>query len=468
MKKLINLLALSTFCVAQSFLFGSCQEDDTCLAKHDEQVLMEETQKVSPNSDAVTAHDAAMVAIKKLDRDFPKGRSASNYSVSTVADENGNVALYIVNFENNGGFVVVSAKREVNPVLAWNTTGHYDNTENNGVKLWQDNAVKAIQYAEDQDESVKQYNKHVWASMTNEQSQVGIMPVAQSASDEWTTAQQILREKLMEWKNDGVDCYALKYWEPGLQHYGPEKTYYKFNWEDCAYVTQRDSLVTRKTEFIKTKWNQIDGFNKYCPVINGQKAVAGCVPVASAQLMYHYKFPSEYDWDNMALNYATDASAFLIADLGKGMKAEYGLSNDDGTGVNLENCMNYLKKLGYSCREEKSLDQSVVDKIEQNMLKNKPVLLCLESDDGHLIVVGGVSIHMNYVTDEIWSFSTATKYEIVASELTYTAKHVYFFLNWGWGGTNDGFYMLNNITAKYSGEMVTWKASDAIFVEPNN
>lgn len=253
---------------------------------------MEEIQKVSPDGDAVTAHDAATVALKKLDRGSLKGRAASNYTISTVEDENGETALYIVNFENNGGFVVVSAKREVEPVLAWNTTGQYVCTEDNGVKIWQDNAVKAIQYAEDQEDSVKQFNKHVWASMTNEQSQVGIMPMAQNASDEWTTAQQILREKLMEWKNDGVDCYALKYWEPRLQHYGPEKTYYKFNWEDCAFVTLRDSLVTRKTEFIKTKWYQTGGFNKYCPEINGEKAVAGCVPVAAGQLMYHYKFPS--------------------------------------------------------------------------------------------------------------------------------------------------------------------------------
>ena len=467
MKNLINILAMSTFCVAQSFLFGSCQEDDTYLANQDEQVLMEEIQKVSPNSDAVTAHDAAMVALKKLDRGSQKGRSASNYSVSTVADENGNVALYIVNFENNGGFVVVSANREVEPVLAWNTTGQYDNTENNGVKLWQDYAVKAIQYAEDQEDSVKLVNKRIWASMTNENAQedITITPKSRASSDEWTTAQQILIEKLMEWKNDGVDCYALKYWEPRLQHYGPEKTYYKFNWEDCAYVTQRDSLVTRKTEFIKTKWYQAGGFNKYCPEINGQKAVAGCVPVACGQLMYHYRFPSQYDWDNMALNYATDASAFLLADLGNGMNAKYGLKK---TGASIENCMKYLKKLGYSCRDEKNLSNSVCDKIEQSMLAQKPILLQLESDGLHLIVVGGVHINETYVTDDIWSFSTATKYGIVASERTYTAKLVYFFLNWGWGGTNDGFYKLNNITTNESGKTETWKASHAIFVEPNN
>lgn len=465
MKKLINILAMSTFCVAQSFLFGACQEDDTYLANQDEQVLMEEIQKVSPNTDTVTAHDAATVALKKLDRGSQKGRSASNYSVSTVADENGNVALYIVNFENNGGFVVVSANREVEPVLAWNTTGQYDNTENSGVKLWQDNAVKAIQYAEDQDESVKQHNKHVWASMTNEQSQVGIMPMAQNASDEWATAQQILREKLMEWKNDGIDCYALKYWEPRFQHYGPEKTYYKFNWEDCAYVTQRDSFVTRKTEFIKTKWDQTGGFNRYCPEINGQNAKAGSDPVAYGQLMYHYKFPARYNWDNMALEYATDASAILIAELGEGMRASYGFYY---TSIRFYDGISYMRQLGYRCHVEESLGQSVVDKMEQNMLEKKPVLLSFGEINHYLVVVGGIHIQEIYVTDDIWSFSTATKYEVVASERAYTAKHVYFYLNWGKNGVNDGYYKLNNITTNESDGIKTWEASDVIFVELNN
>ncbi len=465
MKNLINILAMSTFCFAQLFLFGACQEDGTYLAKHDEQVLMEEIQKVSPNSDAVTAHDAAMVALKKLDRGSLKGRLASNYTISTVEDENGETALYIVNFENNGGFVVVSAKKEVEPVLAWNTTGQYVCTEDNGVKIWQDNAVKAIQYAEDQDDSVKQYNKRVWASMTNEQSQVGIMPMAQNASDEWTTAQQILREKLMEWKNDGIDCYALKYWEPRFQHYGPEKTYYKFNWEDCAFVTQRDSFVTRKTEFIKTKWNQIDGFNRYCPEINGQNTKAGCVPVACGQLMYHYKFPSRYNWDNMALEYATDASAILIAELGEGMYASFSTYE---TTVRINDCLSYLRQIGYSCILTESLGQSIVDKMEQNMLVKKPALLILGEINYYLVVVGGIHIQEIYVTDDIWSFSTATKYEVVASERAYTAKHVYFYLNWGKNGVNDGYYKLNNITTNESDGTKTWEASRVIFVELDN
>lgn len=407
------------------------------------------------------------MALKQLGRDIQKGRSASNYSISTVNDENGEPALYIVNFDNNGGFVVVSAKREINPVLAWNTEGQYVNTLNSGVQIWQDHMVKAIQNADAQEDSVKQINKRIWASMANEKVPEAITPMSSSSSDEWTVAQQILRKKLMEWKNDGIDCYPLKDWEPRLQHYGPEKTYRNFDWEECAYVVERVSNVRKDDIFIKTKWGQKYGFNYYCPKINGQWPLAGCVPVACGQLMYYYRFPSNYDWDNMALNSATDASALLIAELGDAMKAKYDL---DRTEVYIEECIKYLKSIGYNCHEEMSLN---VSKMEQTMLNHKPILLRLIPEDdytnSHRIVVGGVGISEINIVDDIMTFTTATNYETVASERVYSARSVYFYLNWGWHGINDAFYLLNDINAEdpETKEMISWEASDAIYVEPN-
>ena len=464
MKKRTKMLAM-VLCIAQSLLFCACLDDDSPLASQSEKNLIEEIKIDTPDENAVTVDDAATVALKQLGRDMLKGRSASNYSISTVDDETGEPALYIVNFDNNGGFVVVSAKREINPVLAWNTKGQYAVTENSGVKIWQDHMVKAIQNADNQEDSVKHINQRIWASMTNENVPEAIAPMSANSSDEWTVAQKILREKLLEWKNDGVDVYPLKYWYSQLQHYGLEKTYRNFDWEECAYVTERDSNIYHNNTFIKTKWGQEAGFNAYCKEINGKKAVAGCVPVACGQLMYYYRFPAKYDWDNMALNYATDASALLIADLGKGMKAEYGLDN---TGVEPGDCINYMKKLGYNCHEEKSLSASVRNKMEKYMHDQKPILLRLENNGKHRIVVGGMSISQINVIDDIWTFTTATKYEIAASERVYSARHVYFYLNWGWYGVNDGFYHLDHITFNNSDKTETWKASDAIFVEPNN
>lgn len=466
MKRLIKLSAMM-LCIAPSLLFCACQNEDIPLTGQEEKILLEEIKLETSDQHSVTAHDAATVALKQLGRDIKKGRSASNYNISTVKDENGEPALYIVNFDNNGGFVVVSAKREINPVLAWNTEGQYVNTLNSGVQIWQNHMVKAIQNADNQEDSVKQINNRIWASMTNETVPEAITPMSSSSSDEWTVAQGILREHLMEWKNEGIECYPLKDWDPSLQHYGPEKTYRNFDWKECAFVIERTSNVSERDVFIKTTWGQEFGFNYYCPKQNGQWPKAGCVPVACGQLMYYYRFPSNYDWDNMALNSATDASALLIAELGDGMKAEYGVDN---TYVFPEDCINYLKKLGYNCHEEMSLD---VAKMEKTMLDRKPILMRLTPNENynnnHRIVVGGVGITEIKSIDDVMTFTTATKFETVASVCVYSTRFVYFYFNWGMHGLDDGFFLLNDIKTEdpKTKETINWAASDAIYVEPN-
>ena len=44
---------------------------------------------------------------------------------------------------------------------------------------------------------------------------------------------------------------------------------------------------------IQTKWNQGAPYNKYCPEINGERTVTGCVATSMAQVMYYYKYPGE-------------------------------------------------------------------------------------------------------------------------------------------------------------------------------
>lgn len=447
-------------CIVQSLLICACNEDNSMLTNPTSLDIQEENLM---DCSIVTTQDAANVALSKLKHNTIKGRSA-NYTISTIEDQNGNPALYIVNFENNGGFVVVSAKREINPVLAWNTTGQYTSTEDNGVKIWQNYAVRAIQNADKQEDSIKQVNRRIWASITNEKESYAITPLSENSSEEWSNAQAILREFLLECKNDGIESYPLKYWDPKLQHYGPEKTYHKFNWEDCAYVTERDSITEYSNEFIKTKWGQYGRYNYFCPEIDGQKAPAGCVPIACAQMMFYFRFPSKYQWDDMEPYKGTDATAHLIRDLGIGMKADYDL---EGTGVMINDCINYLKSLGYNCHEERELDESVCNDMESSVLAKKPLILCIKNTKRHCIVVGGVNVCKHFLIDDIRTFTTATDYRIVASEIVNSNKSVYFYLNWGWDGSNDGFYLLNNIASIESGITISWEAFDVIFVEPN-
>lgn len=150
------------------------------------------------------------------------------------------------------------------------------------------------------------------------------------------------------------------------------------------------------------------------------------------------------------------------------MNAKYGITRTD---VYIEECIKYLKSIGYNCHEEMSLN---VAKMEQSMLNHKPILMRLTREDDyfidqHRIVVGGVGISEINIVDDIMTFTTATKYETVASECIHSSRTVYFYLNWGWHGINDAFYLLNDIKTEdpESKEIISWEASDAVYVEPN-
>lgn len=61
------------------------------------------------------------------------------------------------------------------------------------------------------------------------------------------------------------------------------------------------------TGYCSANWGLHDPYNYYSPLINGQKAVAGCVAVATAQLMSMYQYPSYYGsqfyyWSMMLMN----------------------------------------------------------------------------------------------------------------------------------------------------------------------
>ena len=98
---------------------------------------------------------------------------------------------------------------------------------------------------------------------------------------------------------------------------------------------------------IATKWTQYNPFNQKCFTADGDQAVAGCVAIALAQIMYYHKWPrnsttaipnytiefddgssdsydglpaTTFDWDNMLLIYSgeetsDDPHAKAIADL---------------------------------------------------------------------------------------------------------------------------------------------------------
>ncbi|MBD5177771.1 MAG: hypothetical protein HDT04_03995 [Bacteroidales bacterium] len=63
--------------------------------------------------------------------------SRAGKEIDTLYNENGEAQAYVTNFENNQGYVVVSATKDYLPIIAWGDTGHFDaNNMPDALKLW--------------------------------------------------------------------------------------------------------------------------------------------------------------------------------------------------------------------------------------------------------------------------------------------------------------------------------------------
>ena len=204
---------------------------------------------------------------------------------------------------------------------------------------------------------------------------------------------------------------------------------------------------------ITTKWNQSAPYNNLCPMYDADnRCVTGCVATAASQIMNYFEWPvsglgsntytcninskdteisldftqTTFDWANMLDVYnesATDAQntavATLMYNVGVAVNMNYGLSsgaNNYSTYRAFVNNFNYDKSLKLAARKYYSLSQW--NEMVYNELANRrPVYYTgTNSSAGHAFVCDG------YSSDN------------------------FFHINWGWGGTSDGYFKLSALT----------------------
>ncbi|MCR5190082.1 MAG: C10 family peptidase [Bacteroidales bacterium] len=314
-------------------------------------------------------------------------------SASHTQLHNGVAAYYIFNFEN-GGFVMVSADKKTTPVLAYSTSNNFDfQMKNPALKQWMQGYEESITER---------------AASTQE-------------------ADLAIRK---DWEN-------LKEGKP---------------------------LFTRKSgeevaPLLTCTWNQDKYYNTCCPAddkvgngdIAGTEAYdchvpVGCVALSAAQIMYYYRYPetgigsssyssaygkltanygnAHYDYNAMA-DVATGYSysiAQLIYHIGVSLEMGYGA---DGSGTQTKNLINSMRKrFGYSSSIQYSERKNYTNEnwhalLKSNLDKGMPMVYSgspLDGGSGHAFNCDGYD---------------------------QTGK---FHMNWGWGGSSNGYYDIDNMT----------------------
>ena len=207
----------------------------------------------------------------------------------------------------------------------------------------------------------------------------------------------------------------------------------------------------------ETQWGQSEPYNNHCPLINGERAVTGCVATAISQIMYKHKYPKQgtgshsynlqnygtisvdyskatYDWDNMLPRYVRNSYTTTQADAVAQLMYHVGVSSNmyyspqaSGTssGIALQGLSRYF---GY--------DAGMVPLLKDFMPESE-VLEGIATD-----LKAGLPVYISAVT---------TNYEGHAFVCDGMQSNGYLHINWGWSGTSDGYFSISALNPGQQG-----------------
>ena len=197
------------------------------------------------------------------------------------------------------------------------------------------------------------------------------------------------------------------------------------------------------------QWGQGKPYNNHCPIVDGERSVAGCVATALSQIMYVHKFPEKgqgshsyrlrngtevsadfsqttYDWDNMLAQYKgttytteqADAVAELMFHVGVASNMQYSPSaSGSSSGIALQGLNSYF---GYDAGvialpKDYMPENQVLEGIATDLVAGRPVYISAYTSnyEGHAFVCDGMQ------------------------------SNGYLHINWGWTGTSDGYFSIS-------------------------
>jgi len=231
--------------------------------------------------------------------------------------------------------------------------------------------------------------------------------------------------------------------------------------------TLRSKTRSEVGPLLSTKWDQTYPYNYYCPTCNiggsGGHVYTGCVATAMAQVIKHHEKPihgisshsythatygyqyvnfseTNYDWDNMPVRVYSNSSqtqinavATLMYHCGVAVDMDYGYNGSGAFSANIApaliNYFNYSQSTSFVDRSNYS-DENWIALMRQEISNNRPVIYggldsATNPQSGHSFVCDG------YGKDGYSNY--------------------YFNFNWGWSGSYNGYYSIDNMTPGGSG-----------------
>lgn len=226
---------------------------------------------------------------------------------------------------------------------------------------------------------------------------------------------------------------SMKWWLEGMEK--EIAHYYKGN--TPARIINKGEEHDPVETLMTTTWNQDSPYNDLCPMDGYYRSYTGCVATAMAQVMKYHAWPptgrgSEngidfsdytYDYSQMLDNYYGSSTArqrtevaTLMLHAGYASKMSYSASGSGATDANMHRALmdNFRYNPGTRLNfRDYTTAQKWDELIYGEVAAKRPVIMTgYANGGGHCFVVDG------YISDG------------------------FFHLNWGWGGYQDGGYLL--------------------------
>lgn len=386
--------------------------------------------------------------------------------VKSYGFDSSQTLFYILNYDK--GWEVVAADKRVQPTLAHGDEGTFTmDTDNEPMKFWMNMLADGV---------LQTRRDHEYGNSG------GGVSTASTTSTNTTNS-------TLSAQNDNVDFWDSISSDEATRPGGLIPTPGPMQPVDGLYTYTIDTEIVTKTytygPYLVTKWGQSSPWNKFCPLKtddSGERAPAGCVAVAGAQMMYYLKHHFEMDdiyapatatcsgtindyqrefanfststWNSMATRQwelpitNRDITAAFIGYIGGLSEVTYG---NDGSGASMNDLSEHVFNFyGISHSQNSDYDSDI---IIENIKNELPVVISgytsLLPTSGHAWIVDGYEKQVRETTSYIAVFDSPQTEPFLAmldkedANLITTNTQILsetLSMNWGWSGFLDGSY----------------------------
>jgi len=476
MRKIMKSFAL----LSATILFFACNKE--IIQPFEQKLPSDMASTFATKSPIVSMEDAYKIAqtisSDVLSAPATKSDNRTIKEVIPVTDNrNSKVnSFYVVNYENNKGFVLISGTRNYYPILANSDEGNFsfDDYMPYGITMWM-NGIKSIikeQMEQTCIDSLVGFRK-AWElferTYTPLTTIMGTIPTTKRGDP----LDDMIQNKKAEWSSQGIGYYnplwgyGSGFTSPpsdefdGLCQMAMNHVYgqYPFRVEPFIIEIQPTPSYATKNSLMSTLWKQAAPYNK---AVSGD--YAGCAAVAMAQVMKFYAHPNpvstpngSVNFNNMAnsyssspINSSSDDVAYLMHDIGHGVNMQYWPTGsfplDFLTGDPIGNAL----KNRYSYSNTITRSDYNYSGVKGQLILNRPVIMygfegTLSFWTGHVWVADGYTEADFRSEYYLVYFQDTPSYgpHMTSPYLAHIQQNLYFkklYINWGWGGSYNGFY----------------------------